>query len=153
MKIRLCDQNGNNNDEPSAANVLAVLKQTDDEWNEGCGQAALSDGPIENGGACIIFYGDSKYGYVLLDGGYTAPIDEKKDAKLIVVHDVGGEPFPVPSCFFISYEQAEQILLHFLKTGEILNHDEWRDIYEDFDFDSYLDSDEYANGVTEFRIG
>jgi len=139
---------------PTPNDVCELLKQEADFWEQGTGSGSASlsssDDPTKRKDE-LMFYRVSGYGYAVFEMfSYKAPIDEKKDRSVIIAHNVGGEPFPIPSCFYMDYEQAEEILLHYLHTGEILNYDKWQDIHDGFDYDAYYESDEYYSGITVF---
>ena len=147
----LCVPLGKEIVDPSEDDVRELLNQKDVYWEEGCGSASLSIDKVENCDEFLMFYRDSKYGYVVVwneDHGF---FDEGKDKNLVIAHNIGGEPFPVPECFYTDYTQTEKILLHYLQTGSILEREKWRSISEIFDYDAYLESDEYSAGVKVFR--
>ena len=137
---------------PTPNDIYELLKQEADFWEHDAGSASLSssDDPTKTKDE-LMFYRVNGYGYAVFEmSHYKAPIDKKKDRNTIIAHEVGGEPFPIPACFYMNYEQAKEILLHYLHTGEILNYDKWSDIHEGFDYDAYYESDEYHNGTTVF---
>ena len=135
-------------DSPTVDDIDKILLQEDDYWNQGSGAASLSKNDNQPE---LMFFRKSNYGYIVLElDSYKALITNKKDKNMMVVHHIGGEPFPVPSCFFISREQAREILLHYLDTGEMLNYELWQDIYDDFDGDAYYESEEYYSGTEVF---
>jgi len=135
---------------PTSEDLCTLLKQDGALWTQGSGSASLckSGDLVKNREEELMFYRDSEYGYVVLQlDDYKAYINDKKDKNTYVVHHIGGEPFPVPLCFFMSYEQAEEILLHYLDTGDKLNYDKWFDIHNNFDADAYYESEDYNKGT------
>ena len=133
---------------PTQDDINGLLKLDNSFWNEGCGEASLSrDKPPR-----LVIHQDKDYGFVVLDlDSHKALIDDKKDRNIIVTLESGGEPFPVSICFFMEYEQAKAILLHYIHTEEILNCSQWYDIHDDFDYDSYWESVEYLEGTKIFN--
>ncbi|MNJ00869.1 hypothetical protein D3C73_1603160 [compost metagenome] len=64
---------------------------------------------------------------------YLAPYKEEADIK-VVEHLVGGEPMRIPSCCYVSRDEAFSILRRFLDSKQIPEDVNWVDIYE-IDFD------------------
>ena len=134
---------------PTADDVCKILRQEDAFWNQGSGTVSLSKSSNQPE---LMIFRKSDYGYVVLElDSYKALIDDKKDKNTMVVHHIGGEPFPVPSCFYINFDEAKEIVLHYLNTGEMFNYERWQDIYDDFDGDAYYESEEYYNGTEVFE--
>ena len=152
--MMLCTPLGESISCPSMDDILDLLKQEDEYWNCGCGTASLSVDSVEKCDEFLVFYRNHEYGYVILlfkDNDNYAYFNEENDSSLVIVHNISGEPFPIPHCFYVDYIQAKSILSHFLQTGTIPYYEKWRSISDIFDYDAYLDSDEYYNGVDVFR--
>lgn len=137
---------------PTTNDILALLDQSYEYWLSGSGSASLSENSIEKSKEVLMFYNDGGYGYVaiLLDS-YKAPYHlMNKDESLITVHQIGGEPFPVPLAFHINHSEIKNLLVQYLSTLQILNFESWRDIFSVFDYDKYIESEYYYNNVRIF---
>ena len=126
--------------------IRTLLKQGDDYWYN-AGDAVLSTDGIGNSETMLLIFRDKKYGYYILDlNSYQAPSGDEKDKSLLIVYDMGGDPFLVPLCCHLNYSQTESILLHFLQSGKRLNGEKWYDIYEGQE-ECFIDNELFCNCV------
>jgi hypothetical protein len=124
IKLVLLPPSGEPIINPTQDDIRAILKQNEEYWRKGSGDASF----VNKG---LMFKRCKGYGYYILDlDSFSAPLGDEKDKSLLYVDDMGGDPFLVPLCCFLNYERAERILLHFLHYEELMDHDNWHDIYE-----------------------
>lgn len=125
---------GNEIQNPTEQFIRNIIFEKDDEyWKTGSGDACIE---VEECKERLIFFYESDYGFFIMrHPDYLVLCDDQNDIHT-VVHDVGGEPMQVPSCSFVSREKALDILISFMRTGEILYNDMWIDMYDiDFEYD------------------
>ncbi|WGU99173.1 hypothetical protein QJS56_11360 [Bacillus altitudinis] len=104
-----------------------------DYWKQGSGDSCFE---VEGGDEWLIFFYDEPYGFFIMrHPDYLVPL--KKDVEIETIeHLVGGEPMEVPSCSYVSREEAYRIVLHFLSTKTMPDFVEWVDLYDiDFEHD------------------
>ncbi|PTM57534.1 hypothetical protein [Desmospora activa] len=112
-----------------------VLDREADYWTQGSGDSSLD---IEGIDERLIFFYDEPYGFFIMrHPDYLAPYDENTDIE-VVEHLLGGEPMRVPSCCYVSRNQAYKILSEFVENKRIATDINWKDIYE-IDFDHGYD--------------
>jgi len=111
---------------PTPDDIRKVLE------NYECSNNIVTQATIESNDITLVIEYDKKYGYYILElNEYKAPLGDKQDKSLLVVHDMGGDPFLIPLCCHLDSRQAEKILLHFMRyDGELLDYPSWYDIYE-----------------------
>ena len=120
---------------PNLDDIREVLKDYE-QHNNILTQASLWTPSI----TLVIDY-DDNYGFYILElNGFKAHLGKWQDKSLLVVHDMGGDPFLVPLCCHMEKQQAEEILWSFIQhDGKILDYSEWYDIYEEQD-EAFIDN-------------
>ncbi|MDR6226337.1 hypothetical protein [Desmospora profundinema] len=115
-----------------------VFNREADYWAQGGGDSALE---IEGLNERLIFFFDEPYGFFIMrHPDYLAPCKENVEIE-VVEHWVGGEPMRIPSCCYVSRDQAYEILSKVIETKQIPTDVNWVDIYE-IDFDHGYESEQ-----------
>ncbi|MFS8300867.1 hypothetical protein [Bacillus altitudinis] len=104
-----------------------------DYWKQGSGDSCFE---VEGGDEWLIFFYDEPYGFFIMrHPDYLVPLNKGVEIETIE-HLVGGEPMKVPSCSYVSREEAYRIVQHFLSTKTMPDFVEWVDLYDiDFEHD------------------
>ena len=125
---------------PTPDNIYELLGKNNEYWRNG-------DVTLETENIHLQIIRDEKYGYFVLNlHDFKAPLGDKKDKNLLLVDDMGGEPFLVPLCCYLTYSQVEFILLHFIKHKELFDYEKWYDIYEGQD-EGFIDNELYTKCI------
>ncbi|WP_144491102.1 hypothetical protein [Bacillus sp. WP8] len=104
-----------------------------DYWKQGSGDSCFE---VEGEDEWLIFFYDEPYGFFIMrHPDYLVPLNEDVEIETIE-HLVGGEPMKVPSCSYVSREEAYRIVQHFLSTKTMPDFVDWVDLYDiDFEHD------------------
>ena len=125
---------------PTFYNIYELLGKNIEYWRNG-------DVTLETGNIYLQIIRDEKYGYFVLNlNDFKAPLGDEKDKNLLLVDDMGGDPFLVPLCCYLTYSQVELILLYFIKHKELFDYEKWYDIYEGQD-EGFIDNELYTKCI------
>ena len=114
--------------DPSDDFIRDILFKKDEEyWQEGSGDSSIE---VDGCNEWLIFFYDRPYGFFIMRfPDYQVPIDKSKPVKE-VIHIVGGEPMKVPTCSYLSREDAYRLINGFITNKEIPQSFEWTGLYE-----------------------
>ena len=111
--------------EPSEDFIKDVLKKSAQHWLSGSGDSSLQDGFQS-----LIFFKDEDYGvFIMQSPDFLSPYKSDISVEKIY-HSIGGEPMPVPTCCYLSTEEAEKILLDYIKNYTVSGIEKWKYIYD-----------------------
>ncbi len=101
-------------------------------WEQGSGDSSFETDECEE--ALVFFYMESHGFFIMRHPDYLVPVSEETETDT-VEHYVGGEPFIVPVCSFVSREEAYKILRYFVEEQKVPDCVEWIDMYEIIDYE------------------
>lgn len=113
-----------------------IFNYSQDYWEKGSGDSGIEVSEYSNR---IIFFYKEEYGFfIMLHPDYYVPYNINVPIET-VNHRIGGELFQVPSCSFVSREEAYNIISNFIKNGDVLEKYNWVDMYEiPFEYDDFF---------------
>ena len=107
------------------------FNKNDEYWKQGSGDSCFE---IEGCNECLIFFYDEPYGFFIMSHpDYLVPLNKNIEVNTIE-HLVGGEPMKIPTCSYVSRNEAYKIIKQFILTKKIPGFINWVELY-DIEFD------------------
>lgn len=123
---------GETTNNPSIDFLKEELARDSSYWEKGGGDSGLY---YDDEDYRLIFFKVEGHGFFIMQHpDYIAPHTDEIELTT-VFHNVGGEPMATPSVSYVSSEKAAEIILHFAEYKEIIDIENWKDIYEIIDYE------------------
>lgn len=100
-------------------------------WAQGGGDSCLE---VTGSNERLLFFYDEPFGFFMMMHPDYEVIVKPCDSIKTVEHRVGGEPMKVPSCSYVSRDEALDLMMEFVASRKRPESVEWQDMY-DIDFD------------------
>ncbi len=122
---------GDTRDDPDEDFLRSIVEKPAEYWAQGGGDSCLE---VAGSNERMLFFCDEPFGvFIMMHPDYEVVV-KPCGAITTVEHRVGGEPMKVPSCSYMSREEALDLMLEFVSLGRRPTSVEWREMYQ-IDFD------------------
>jgi hypothetical protein len=114
---------------PSEAMLRKIIFNTDEKyWNFGAGEISLET-QLESNQVMLTISFKAPYGFLVQYGAFDSTDDyvaiSSKDYTQTIEIFIGGNPWTVPTSFFISQDKAWKAVLDFLTSGKMTSSLNW----------------------------
>ncbi len=118
---------GDTREDPDLAFLRTIADKPADYWAQGGGDSCLE---VLGSGERLLFFAHEPHGFFLMMHPDYEVIIQNSQGIETVEHRVGGEPMRVPSCSFVTRDEAYALMVEFVTTGARPGSVQWQDMYE-----------------------
>jgi len=122
---------GDTCENPDKEFLQSIVEKPAGYWTQGGGDSCLE---VAGSNERMLFFYDEPFGFFIMMHPDYEVVVKPCDAVKTVEHRVGGEPMKVPSCSYVSRDEALNLMLEFVSLRKRPESVEWQDMY-DIDFD------------------